>query len=450
MAEGYEGSARWILDPFRFLRRALRLEGLPVVDPTTENGRRVLLAHIDGDGAASRAELPGRPLALAAARRRILERYRFPHAVSVVEGELAPHGLRPELSAKLEREARELFSLPHVTPASHGFSHPFVWADFEAGEDAHLPLEGPTPSLEREIAGSLRYVEALAGEPVNLFFWTGDALPGPRALEVVRASGARGLNGGFTVITDARASVTHVSPLGRPVGPYWQTYAPILNENVFTNRWQGPFWGYRRVRQTFERTGRPRRLTPIGIYYHFFSATKKASLRALHQVYEDALARAPLPVSAEVWLDKVEDQRRAVVARFLDGRFLIQGAGEVRTLRLGPEHGAVDLGRSRGVLGWRETEVGRYVHLDGSERAILALTGRDLPPTPRLVEASARIREARREGGRLELELEGAPPAAVTVAGARCAPGDGEPAEEGRRHLLRRGRRLVCRPEGSE
>ncbi len=58
-----EGSEhrRWILDPFAFLRKALRLVPLPSPDATTENGRRIATVHIDGDGFVSRAEVPGSP-----------------------------------------------------------------------------------------------------------------------------------------------------------------------------------------------------------------------------------------------------------------------------------------------------------------------------------------------------------------------------------------------------
>ena len=47
-----------MLDPFRFLQAALRLPPMPAPDVTTDNGRRSLLIHVDGDGFASRAEIP--------------------------------------------------------------------------------------------------------------------------------------------------------------------------------------------------------------------------------------------------------------------------------------------------------------------------------------------------------------------------------------------------------
>jgi hypothetical protein len=44
----------------------------------------------------------------------------------VIEAEVAPHGLHPQLSPRLEAIARQMFRLPHVEIASHT-AHPFVW-----------------------------------------------------------------------------------------------------------------------------------------------------------------------------------------------------------------------------------------------------------------------------------------------------------------------------------
>lgn len=65
--------ARWVLQPIRFFRAALRLpDDMPAPDPTTENGRRLLMTHIDGDGLASRAEFDvnGGPMKVSTSARR--------------------------------------------------------------------------------------------------------------------------------------------------------------------------------------------------------------------------------------------------------------------------------------------------------------------------------------------------------------------------------------------
>ena len=47
----------------------------------------------------------------------------------------------------------------------------------------------------------------------------------------------------------------------------FQVFAPNQNENVYTNEWRGPFYGFERVIETFEFTETPRRLKPINIYF---------------------------------------------------------------------------------------------------------------------------------------------------------------------------------------
>jgi len=64
----------WTIDPFLFLKRALRLDMELIPDPTTEGGRRVLFVHIDGDGS--------NPSALQSLIDRIFEIYRVPHSIS--------------------------------------------------------------------------------------------------------------------------------------------------------------------------------------------------------------------------------------------------------------------------------------------------------------------------------------------------------------------------------
>ena len=82
----------------------------------------------------------------------------------------------------------------------------------------------------------------------------------------------------------------NIGPSGVNYGPYFQVYAPVQNENIYTNLWTGPFWGFLNVIQTFELTENPRRLKPISIY-HFYSGQKLASLNALKRVYEWAISR---------------------------------------------------------------------------------------------------------------------------------------------------------------
>ena len=129
--------------------------------------------------------------------------------------------------------------------------------------------------------------------------------------------------------------------MGRPVGPYYQVYAPVQNENVFTNLWHGPFYGFRDVISTFQLTDRPRRLKPINIYFHFYSGSKLASLKALRQVFDWALAQDVVSVFASDYIHKVEDFQHLSLARKGDGCWQLSGDGALTTLRLTAAMGEV-------------------------------------------------------------------------------------------------------------
>jgi hypothetical protein len=115
------------------------------------------------------------------------------------------------------------------------------------------------------------------------------------------------MNGGDTFITRSRASLTAVRSHGIFKKGNLQVYAPITNENLYTNLWRGPFYGFERVIETFSMTETPRRLKAVDIYYHTYSASKPASLTALHQVYGWALKQPLHPVFASEYIRKVHD-----------------------------------------------------------------------------------------------------------------------------------------------
>ena len=160
--------ARWVFDPIPFLQDALRLELMPVPDTTTQNGRRLLLIHIDGDGFPSLAEFPGKLYAGEVFYRDVLLKYRLPTTVSIIEGEIGAKGLYPHLTKRFEKTARAMFALDHVELASHSYSHPLVWREFvvsgpDRPGDYNLDIPnyvyGPE-SLAREIKGSINYINS--------------------------------------------------------------------------------------------------------------------------------------------------------------------------------------------------------------------------------------------------------------------------------------------------
>ncbi|HEY2517693.1 MAG TPA: endo alpha-1,4 polygalactosaminidase [Polyangiaceae bacterium] len=420
------GQWRWVLDPFAFFTKALKLPDLPLVDVTTENGRRVLTAHIDGDGFASRAEMRGTPYAAQAVCDQILLRHWIPTTVSVVEGEIGAHGVSPGESPKLEAVARRIFALPNVELASHGFAHPFFWQRLQRGETGpdghplHLPIPGLKFDLRREIEGSVAYInERLAppGKRVKVYLWSGDALPGRRAVQLTSGLGIPNVNGVGSTRTHDNDSIAMTTPIGLPLGDgAVQIYAPVQNDNVFTNKWTGPFYGFRRAIETFQLEDSPRRTKPISIYYHFFSGSKVASLRALDEVYTWAETQETTPLFVSEYAVRADGFERASLARRLDGAWVLAGHREVRTLRISNEAGWPDLRRSQGVAGIRELPQGRYVHLAPGEEIVLALAPTP-PATPYLEQANAVLSTWRLDPatGRVAFALRGHVPVKATI-----------------------------------
>jgi polysaccharide biosynthesis protein PelA len=428
-AEGIEGRSRWILDPFRFLEGALALPPIPVPDATTVNGRRLMEIHIDGDGFVSVAELPDRAFAGEVIRREVLARYQLPTTVSIIEGEIGPEGLHADQSAALEEIARRIFARPEVEVASHTFSHPFDWgkagaaaaSDDELRDGDRLPIPGYVFSLEREIDGSVAYINkrlAPAGKPVRVLLWSGDALPPEQAIERTDALALENVNGDDGEEPGARLALSQVPSYVRPVGGRTQIYAPAQNENVYTNLWRGPFYGFRRVIDFFRFTDSPRRLKPIGIYYHFYSGTKAAALKALHDVYGWALQQETFPVWTSEYAATVRGFEEAMVGKRLDGSWVMRGFGALTTVRLPAALGWPDLDRSTGVVGVRDLPQGRYVALAPGGTAVLALASQ-APAGPYLTAANAAVVSFRREGNQLHLRLRGHVPVQAEIGG--CA-----------------------------
>jgi len=358
---------RWVVDPFRFFKEALQLPDMPVPDVTTENGTRLLLVHVDGDGFESMAEWPGGRIAAIELRERILKKYRVPTTISIITGVTSAKGMYPQKSAGLEQAASSIFALPWVEAASHTYSHPFVWqrpTGAEKTEGYNLDIKGYNFNLHDEIAGSINYINGLmpAGKQARLLQWSGDCAPGADAIEATYRAGIGNINGGDTLITETNKTLTAISPLGVDKNGWFQVFAPNQNENVYTDLWTKNFYGFRRVIETFRLTDLPRRLKPVNIYYHFYSATKEASLKALEQVYDWAGKQRLFSIYTSEYVEKVLDFNRTVIARDGDG-WLVRNNGQLRQLRIPKKLGYPDLANSKNLAGFNDHGDIRYLHM---------------------------------------------------------------------------------------
>lgn len=420
---------RWIVQPLDFLREALRLRPMPVPDTTTESGRRLLTIHIDGDGFASKAEIPGGGFSGEVLFREIFDRYRLPMTMSVIEGEVGKSGMYPKLTAELEPIARKIFAQPYVEVASHTYSHPFEWGRTvpgqpsearvtEGDEEFHLAIPGYKMDLNREIGGSIDYINKVLSpnKPVKMLLWPGDCQAPPEAIKLTDAAGVLNMNGGDTLITRSNPTWTAIAPLGiHKADNTFQVFATNQNENVYTNLWRGPYYGFERVIETYEMTEKPYRFKAVNIYYHSYAGTKAASLKALRKVYDYVLTQNLLPMHSTDYVRKVLDWQDMAVARELgdgadgapaSGAWRVRGDGNLRNLRwVGA--GVPDVATGQGVTGSSPAPGGGvYVHLDGGN-ARFSLVPAASQAVPELPEANGLVRDWRRDGGTTRFAFSG-------------------------------------------
>ncbi len=419
-----DGVDYWTLNPFKFLQAALKLPVLPMPDVTTLTGKRLWLAHIDGDALPSWAEMPGKRLGAEVIYDEILKPYQLPHSISVVEAEMTAFPKFVDRKRRMFKVARDILNEPYVEAASHTHSHPFKWKKVAGRKESgkyNLRVPGYAFSFERETLGSLSFINNQLldnGKKAELLLWSGDALPGEEVLGILSRNHLLNMNGGNTTISKAKASLSAVSPMARIVGDYTQVYAPIMNENVYTNDWTGPFDGFRRVIETFEMTDEPRRLKPVNIYYHFYSGTKIAAMRALSEVYEWSIAQDVHPVYASEYAELVPAYRQAGVSRYVDGTWKVSSLGPIQSLRILDKKLWPEMSGSVGISGAKQLHDGVYIHTAGNDTVLFNLNNRK-PSDYHLVSANGRVKYWNTNGSNVRFRISGHTPLELEFSGTQ-------------------------------
>ncbi|MCS6957522.1 MAG: endo alpha-1,4 polygalactosaminidase [Aquificaceae bacterium] len=427
----HEDLTLFVVDPLKLFSKVFEPYKL-VPDVTTENGRRILLVHIDGDAFFGRADFEPSKNVAEVIRDEIIRKYPIPHTVSIIEGEIAPHGLYPKEAPKLEEIARSIFSLDNVELASHTFSHPFKWQELEILEKTigeavyhkdvafNLPIEGYKFDLRREIEGSIEYINrqlAPKDKKVKVFLWSGDANPSEEAIRQTYEAGVYNINGGYTWINRENPYRMFIGPMGVNKGEYFQIYAPIMNENIYTNLWTD-FYGFVRVIDTFLMTEKPYRIKPMNIYYHMYSGQKIASLEALRKVYSWALSQEPIPLFLSEYAQKVLDFRSAAFLEHIaDQSFIVRSGSALRTLRI-DRRVHVDTSRSKGVVGYKQHGDVTYVSLDASGDYVVAVS--ENPPAFNVLSSNGRVLDFIQKDGYYRFTLKAYVPLELELVAPGC------------------------------
>ena len=396
---------QWYVNPFAYFAQAFKTGQLPIPDTTTLNGQRIFYSHIDGDGwgNVSTVDKYAR-LGIYASEvilKEVVEAYPdLPVTVAPIAADLDPAWVG---SLKSQQIARELFSKANVEPASHTYTHPFEWkffglnykpeseipflkkyAKFHLGKGVSAQYKGPKGSLNhqydaprafgdipfshtREIQGSAAYINTFCppGKRVRLIQWSGDTSPTEDVLASTFNAGLLNLNARDTRFDGDHASYAAVSPLGKRSGKFMQVSASHANENVYTDLWQGRFFGFKYLTTSLINTEKPIRIKPVNIYYHMYSGEREASLAALKSVLDYASKQPLAPITATQFAAIGQGFYSIHFDSIANDAWRITNRGALNTLRFDdPKKLRVDFDKSTGVLG--QTFNGRvmFVSLD--------------------------------------------------------------------------------------
>lgn len=413
----------WYVNPFRFFGLIFDQQSLPKVDVTTLAGRRIYYSHIDGDGWNSltlREEYKDNPASCAEVIcNDFLRVYDdLPCTVAPIAADISRQWVGTERSREI---TRKLFELPHVEMGCHTFTHPFDWNFFakytpekelpyldrypdggfvkqglirslrtrirslnkttsDQAFDGGLNADYAIPrayalqpfSLDLDVRGAIEEINALApaGKKVAVYQWSGNCAPFLHALQHVQAAGVKNLNGGGTRFDGEFHSYAYVFPLGRSVGKEQQIYASNSNENIYTNMWQGKYYGFNRLPETFKNTESPLRICPMNLYYHMYSGERRASFHALQSNIAYIRSQNIAPITASHFAAIAEGFYSSEVILLEPFQWKIMQRGKLQTIRFdGATLHQVDFARSRGVVGQRHHQGSLYTYLDEDESA---------------------------------------------------------------------------------
>ncbi|MDP2599164.1 MAG: hypothetical protein Q8P84_00315 [Deltaproteobacteria bacterium] len=395
----------WRINPFRFFEEAFGTKGLPRPDTTTRNGSRIFYTHIDGDGVVNLSHIDWKSFSGEIILKEILEKMpHLPVTASLITGYFDMNEYKSE---RVMRLYRDIFRLPNVEAGVHTYAHPLNWS---RGTVA-LKIPGYKFNPEKETVGSAKMMQEMLDaqgvrKKVGILLWSGNCVVNDLEVGLTYQNNLLNINGGDTRFDRRYDSYASVGPLGIKRGFYHQIYASAQNENTYTNLWEGPYYGFVDVIETFKNTEAPLRIKPINVYYHFYSGERQASLKALKAVYDYAFLQDIFPMFAEDFVRIAQGfykTRMEAVA----GGYKITNSGALKTVRFDDEKKHVDMRRSRGVLGFAHHQGSLYVALDASSEEQTIILTHSKSGIPYVARASFNIKGFQGTRERLQFSKSG-------------------------------------------
>ncbi len=403
--EASEETALSYVDPFALLAKIWPDGQFPAPDTTTRDGLRLFYTHIDGDGFSSLSNVVPDTMCAELLYEDVLKELPYPITVSIVESEIEGLMLlqKPEERQRCIEAARKIFALPNVQLASHSFSHPYIWISDDAEQtelfetsNLELKLTAKYPDIvaEREVAGSISFIDkvlAPEGKQTELMLWSGNCRPSPEALQLASRQGVENMNGGNTILSRRYPGLSAVAPRVISWDGELQVFASNQNEFMYTNGWEGPYFGgFAQVIQTFEQTDETRRLKPVNVYYHFYSAERADALRAIHEIYDWCQQQELHPIVAADFARLTRDCHFTRLFQAGKNRWIVLNQGKLRTFRIPTSLGTPDVTASTNVTGYNTVRDWHYIHTNGEPRVEIALSDHPKPGL-RLIKSSSEL-----------------------------------------------------------
>ena len=360
----------WRIDPFRLFSEVFGAKGLPRLETNLINGGRTYFSHVDGDGFNSYSRTAEGRICGQVLHDEIYVNPAYgqlPVTLSIIGAEMDPG---TTLCLAISNDvAKKLFELPNVEVASHAYAHPMDWRTrVLAWPGLLVNGEEYTYDARKETLGSLEIAQSLAakGKKAKIILWSGNCNPDEEALRLVSSAGFMNMNGGDGRYDDKVPTITGLGPPSIKVGNEVRVQTGQANDYIFTDEWKD-FAGFSKVIETAKRSGTPRLLMPINIYYHFYAGERQPSLDALRTIFNWVLEQKVTPVWTSDFARSVKAVRKAKISRTEDNGFVIKQDGSIPTIRFDETKAYPDLKRSVGVIGWCRLNGSLYLYLNGDE-----------------------------------------------------------------------------------